>query len=252
MMERNDILEGWTTARANAQKWQAEQDRLFQALIETTAPAPVRKAPVIDLVDPPALVALPGEKHLAEFYGKPWEDETILDWFNWPVDDAVLYTREGADLIDRTGDGLDDHRTHKNLVEALQDALAMIYATLGSDRFHGEGWHVYGGSFNYRSKKLGKSLSVHAYGAAVDFNPHENPLFSDTSTFSDESVAIMESFGFLWGPRAWGMPGYENPKHPGRYVDAMHFQAAIPYVIEGSWYHKNGWPKNVRLWNPTS
>jgi len=250
-MERSDIFEGYLAASKRVQEGQAEQSRLFGLLFEGTTPAkPVQVIPATRpaQVIPPDVIALPGENELAKFYGEAVPEPTFLDWFNFPVDDVVLYTREGLPLSDRDGNGFDDHRIHTNLVEAIQDALATVYAVLGDNRFHDEGWHVYGGAFNYRTKKAGTSLSCHAYGAAIDINPNENPLYSDRTTFSLEAVEVMESFGFLWGPKAWGMPGYENPKHPGQWFDAMHFQAAIPYAIQGSWYQKNGWPKNLRLW----
>lgn len=189
-----------------------------------------------DLPQPAASYTLPRETTAAmtAFYGSPSSSPDYLVWFSFPME-TRLYDRGGGFLGDKVGaDGLPDHRTHRLLAGRLQAALAEIYATLGRDEYIRQGWHVYGGSHNYRKKVGGSSLSTHAWALAVDMNPDENPYARTASTFSPASIDIMEKWGFLSGFRAWGK-------------DAMHFQAAIPNLSSGSYYARNGFPKNIKI-----
>lgn len=215
------------------------------------APTPAPAPPVVKkpYLDPPAKLVVPHEEDVPAFYGPASEEAPYLEWFQFPTDDIRLYTRHGDQLKDRDGDKRDEHRCHRQIRDLLENALLCIYHTLGADRYHAEGWHVYSGCFNYRKRKLGGSLSMHAYGIAVDFNDSENPLYSKTTSFSPESVDIMEKYGFLWGPRAWGMPGYDADEL-GKYVDPMHFQLAIPFLDAKSWYAVRGLPSNIVRWRP--
>lgn len=192
--------------------------------------------PVTNVPTPEVSYTLPRENNTAisAFYGPPSKDPSYLEWFSFPTSDIVLYSRDGSPLSSRVGDSRDDHRTHKLLVTRLTNALAEIYKTLGPDEYYRQGWHVYGGSHNYRSKTGGSSLSTHAWAAAVDMNPSENSYYQTKSTFSDTAINIMEKWGFLSGGRAWGK-------------DWMHFQAIIPSISSGSYYAKNGLPSNIKV-----
>jgi hypothetical protein len=157
--------------------------------------------------------------------------ETAL--FNWPKDvDVRLYTRNGAHLSDRDGDMADDHRCHPLLVSRLENALKEIHDTLGHDEFIKQGWHIYGGCHNFRPKKGGTGLSMHAWAVAIDENPEDNYYINTETTFSFAAINIMEKWGFLSGGRAWG-------------IDWMHFQAVIPFVSTGSYYDKHDLPTNI-------
>lgn len=177
--------------------------------------------------------ALPKENNAAisAVYGQASKNLT-LSYFSFPTDKIVLYSRDGADLISRVGDFRDDHMTHPKLTKRLENALAEIYLTLGEEEFIRQGWHVYGGSHNYRTKTGGSSLSTHAWAVAVDINPEENYYAKTTTTFSDSAINIMEKWGFLSGGRAWGK-------------DWMHFQAVIPNISTNSYYARNGLPANI-------
>jgi hypothetical protein len=188
-----------------------------------------------DLPQPAATYRLPRETSAAmtAFYGAPSKSPTNLAWFSFPYDGVRLYSRKGSPIRDAVGnDGLPDHRCHEMLVGRFQTALQEIYITLGRAQFESEGWHCYGGFHNYRKKTGGSGLSTHAWGIAVDLNQDENSYNSRTTTFSDRGIDIMERWGFLSGFRAWGR-------------DAMHFQAAVPNLSSGSYYARNGFPKNI-------
>lgn len=197
-------------------------------------PVAVTPPPVSALPQPAPSYVLPRESNsaISAVYGSPSRNPTTLEWFSFPVADAKLYERNGADLKSYAGDANDDHRTHRILAARLTNALAEIYHLLGEAEFKRQGWHVWGGSHNYRAKVGGSSLSTHAWAAAVDINPAENVFAQRTTTFSDAAINVMEKWGFLSGGRAWGK-------------DWMHFQAVIPTISAGSYYDRNGLPKNI-------
>jgi hypothetical protein len=182
----------------------------------------------------PERIVLPRETNAAmtAAYGVPSKSPSYLDWFSFPHPSTRLYSRTGAQLKDHVGDSRLDHRTHRILAPRLTAALTEIYMTLGREQFEKEGWHVYSGSHNYRPTTGGGRLSTHAWAAAVDFNGNENIFGSTKTTFSNRAIDIMEKWGYLSGGRAWGK-------------DWMHFQAVIPSFSSGSYYAKNGLPKNI-------
>lgn len=210
-------------------------ERARTALLAATAPSEYHDPPAIpSLPAPPQRIALPRETSadMTRIYGAPSSSPSYLAWFSFPHPASRLYSRTGDLLRNHVGDARLDHRTHRLLAERLTNALAEIYQALGREQFEREGWHVYGGSHNYRPTTSGGRLSTHAWAAAVDFNPAENPFASTRTTFSDRAMDIMERWGFLSGGRAWGK-------------DWMHFQAAIPGVSAGSHYQRHGLPKNI-------
>lgn len=205
-----------------------------ELIAQTTPTKPEFSVPPSTLPPAPPAIRLPMDNRdsMTKYYGAPSASPSYLAWFSFPHPSTRLYSRTGSQLKDYTGDSRLDHRTHRMLASALQNALAEIYVTLGREQFEREGWHVYGGSHNYRPTTSGGRLSTHAWAAAVDFNPEENPFARTATTFSPTAIDIMEKWGFLSGGRAWGK-------------DWMHFQASIPAISSGSYYAKHGLPKHI-------
>ena len=228
-MDKTRALALLATARMNLNTLEAEIERSEP---EDTSPPIFVPIPLAASI--PELIYLPLESPsaLTKFYGTPSSDPGYLDWFSFPHPEIRLYSRVGANLKNYTGDSRLDHRTHKMLAVRLTNALGEIYRTLGPEEFVKQGWHVYGGSHNYRPKVGGSSLSTHAWACAVDMNPAENPFARTTTTFSNAAIDIMEKWGFLSGGRAWGK-------------DWMHFQACFPVVSHGSYYAEKGFPKHL-------
>lgn len=75
------------------------------------------------------------------------------------------------------------------------------------------GLHNYSGCFNFRAKRGAKSLSMHAYGAAIDLDAAHNPFRTKKFTMPAAAVQAFDAQGATWGGR-WNPP------------DAMHFQFA--------------------------
>lgn len=223
----------------------ATQSAFFESIGQARPVPPIVSQPPVDLSGlpkPAELYVLPREtpEAMTAFYGAPSKNPTNLEWFSFPCEGIRLYSRDGVLLGDKViqdgsagQDGLPDHRCHRLLVGRYEAALAEIYLTLGPAEFFRQGWHVYAGFHNYRQKTGGSGLSTHSWGGAVDNNPDENTYSMRTTTFSDVAIDIMEKWGFLSGFRAWGR-------------DAMHFQAVIPNLSAGSYYARNGLPKNIR------
>lgn len=94
---------------------------------------------------------------------------------------------------------------NRDLVHPLQHALANVIARglVGQLK-------TWDGCFNIRRKKGGRTLSLHAWGVAIDINAAWNG-FGKTPTMSPELVKCFTDAGFDWGG-VWKTP------------DGMHFQ----------------------------
>ena len=77
----------------------------------------------------------------------------------------------------------------------------------------------FGGAWNVRTMRGSSSLSMHAYGLAIDLNADRNPLcikpgkLKDSFTEDHPVVQMFRQEGWVWGG-PWTRP------------DGMHFQAA--------------------------
>jgi len=104
---------------------------------------------------------------------------------------------------------------HRDIGEALIDALHEIGQYKGVDWLGDKRYDYYGGCFNFRKKRGQGQLSVHSYGIAIDLNPQLAPYRKK----SHQPKFIVDAFvsrGFYWGGD-WLVP------------DGMHFQACHGY-----------------------
>lgn len=109
-------------------------------------------------------------------------------------------------------------RIHKKCADSLYRVLCAVRdeADDKPEILHAWGASLFSGSYNFRQMRGIPSLSMHAYGCAIDFNAAENGLGDRTPqlTASNPLVRAFEKEGWIWGGR-W------------KRIDAMHFQAAI-------------------------
>jgi hypothetical protein len=105
---------------------------------------------------------------------------------------------------------------HWIISEALIDALFEMKDALGEGELHKQKFDMWGGCFNFRAAVGRTRLSTHAWGIAVDINPHLGEL-GKQSTMPDFIVKAFEDRGFEWGGRWAARP------------DGMHFQACHGY-----------------------
>jgi hypothetical protein len=103
-------------------------------------------------------------------------------------------------------------RIHKKCAASLKRVLkAILLAAKGDDKKLHE-WMIdqFSGSYVFRLKRNGNTLSCHAYGAAVDFAAATFPMGQTKKRFVPEVV------------QAFTDEGWTNLS-----TDPMHFQAAI-------------------------
>ena len=63
---------------------------------------------------------------------------------------------------------------HKAVAEHVQAALREVLEYYGLERIRALGLDQYGGCYNYRKATGGSTLSMHAWGIALDFAPEQN------------------------------------------------------------------------------
>ena len=141
---------------------------------------------------------------LIAFYGKPWEDSSLLTHVTPPF--VMKY--EGTQI----------HGILFNVkcAGALLQALNNAWDAYGHDQaaIDASGLSNYSGSYNYRDVRGATNLSCHAFGAAIDIDAEHNPLGSNSGAMPQQVVDAFKAAGAFWG---------------GDFVhrkDEMHFQWA--------------------------
>lgn len=160
-----------------------------------------------------------GYAEICKFYG--WEDRYLKDLSQWEAQMVVVpappgfhfYYDKNADGDQDTGEASKGPRVHAKIADELRVCLQLI-ADAGL-------WHFVSsqaGGYTFRTQRGSTKLSMHAFGAAVDFDPVRNPFKrpSELTALGTEPglevVRIFESRGWVWGGR-WSRP------------DGMHLQA---------------------------
>ena len=110
-------------------------------------------------------------------------------------------------------------RVHRCIAGHVQAALAEVLEYYGPEAIHRLGLDDYGGSYNYRSTASGKSLSMHAWGIALDFAPRAN-AYAVKSPRAALSHPDCEKWWQIWESHGAVLLGRE------RNVDWMHLQFA--------------------------
>lgn len=108
---------------------------------------------------------------------------------------------------------------HKKCAPSLTRVLNAIWKSAGKDQKTVDVWgaSIFAGSYVYRLRRGGSTLSMHSYACALDLDPARNAFHDETPNFANapEVVKAFEDEGWTWGGR-WR----------GRACDGMHFQAA--------------------------
>lgn len=156
--------------------------------------------------------AWPLQRDCADFYGSPATAKGNAS-AKWEKENLILIPCPWVLRYD--GKPVKGIRIHKKCAESLSRVLDRIWLRCGkSQRAIDEiGMSVYGGSYNFRKVRGGASLSMHAYGCAVDFDPARNGLGNPNPAMSRVVIEEFEREGWEWGGH-WSRP------------DGMHFQAA--------------------------
>ena len=144
---------------------------------------------------------------LRAFYGEPG-DESRLVRLLVPAGVTVRYFDKE---LGKPGP-MDDYILCHHKVEA---SLARVLVALSKIPEGPPVLRIWAGVYNNRSVRNGSTPSLHAYGAATDFDPEPNGNGMHWPTAATMPLAVMECFareGWLSAGAFWGR-------------DAMHFQA---------------------------
>jgi len=110
---------------------------------------------------------------------------------------------------------------HRKCADSFRRVLDKIWIAAGKDQTTVDKWgaSTYAGSYVFRLKRGGSTLSMHSYGCAIDLDPARNGFRNQHPNFGHGNaykvVEAFESEGWEWGGR-WS----------GRSCDGMHFQAS--------------------------
>ena len=116
-------------------------------------------------IDPGAgLVAVPTQAQVrsgTSVYGPPGREDNLMN-----VTPPYTLYYEGA--------AVRSIRVHRLVAQRVQAALRAVLEHYGEARIRELGLDRYSGSYNYRSTSSGSSLSMHAWGIALDFDAENN------------------------------------------------------------------------------
>lgn len=182
-------------------------------------------------------ITWPHQSEAIAFYGDPragdhanihWEAANLVH-----VDVPFHMTYEDGKLLTPVPRITIHHKAAESLARVLADIrdeyLALAHEKLGALSADAAGEQAliakaqalmeadritrYSGSYCYRAMRGGKSLSMHAYGCAIDFDAEDNPMGHPGRIHVDSLIVkAFEREGWTWGGR-WTRP------------DPMHFQA---------------------------
>lgn len=154
-----------------------------------------------------------GWKELVEFYGDPniWVREDGTPHPSW---ESMMVTVPFPEKLPLGWDPTkfaSRARVHRKIAEILAVTLQDLVA---------EGvWpllQTYDGGYTWRQKRGSRKLSMHAFGAAIDFNAATNGLGNHDFDMPPQVVSVFRRNGWTWGGQ-WSVP------------DGMHFQFGRSY-----------------------
>ena len=158
----------------------------------------------------------PKPSELTKFYGDP-SGQNGLPNTGWVKDNIILLGTPWRLITAWDGKKVLGVSVHHKCAPSLMRVFAKIWLAAKQNQKTIEDWgmHLFGGGFNYRLVRGGATLSTHAYGCAVDFDPARNGMGDSTPNFATVP-AVLTAFadeGWTWGG-SWARP------------DGMHWQAA--------------------------
>jgi hypothetical protein len=115
-------------------------------------------------------------------------------------------------------------KVHRRCALSLLRVLGKIWEASGHNQETLDSWgaSVFGGSYNFRLMRGLNTLSMHAYGCAIDLDPAHNGLHDRTPKFTPNG-AVVKAFkdeGWVWGGD-WNSDGRSSDEPR---CDGMHFR----------------------------
>lgn len=162
------------------------------------------------------MTSWPAQRDCDTFYGNPRGRNGVASG-KWETENLAVVVPPYQMYY--AGKPIKSFRVHRKCVAATLGALQAINEHCRGDKklLTESGANIFGGSYNFRLKRGSNSLSMHAYGCAIDLDPARNSFHDVTPNF-DKYPFIVKAFedqGAVWGGR-W----------KGTSADGMHFQFA--------------------------
>ncbi len=139
--------------------------------------------------------------------------------FGRPGNEGVLVSIIPAYPLLYEGKAVRSIRVHERIARHVQEALAEVLAHYGQEEIERLGLNLYGGSYAYRNTSKGSSLSLHAWGIALDFSPAAN-AYATRAPRAPLSHPDCEAWWQIWEKHGATSLGRE------RGYDWMHLQFA--------------------------
>lgn len=138
----------------------------------------------------------------------------VASWDQKQVVHRVFVHKTLAAILYTTLQQIWDHA--RKLVKDAHgtDLTSAQYDVLTSKFIANLGLNQFGGTFNYRPIRGSKSISLHAFGAAIDLDPSHNALGATEGRMPLWVITIFKDNGWMWGGDFHGRK------------DWMHFQFA--------------------------
>lgn len=161
----------------------------------------------------------PLQRDADKFYGNPRGRDGLRASPQWEAENLVIVSAPYQLYYDKKP--IRGIRVHRKCAESLRRVFERIWDAAGRNQSVVDSWgaSTFAGAYVYRNKRRGATLSMHAYGCALDLDPVRNAMGNTRPNFAKPGpyavVSAFEAEGWVWGGR-WS----------GRSCDGMHFQAA--------------------------
>lgn len=139
--------------------------------------------------------------------------------FGKPGDESALISIKPAYQLYFEGTPVKTIRVHRLIADHVAAALKEVLEHYGPTRIKELSLDQYGGSYNYRSTATGRSLSMHAWGVALDFAPGLN-AYEKRKPYATLSRPECDAWWEIWERHGAVSLGRE------RDYDWMHLQFA--------------------------
>lgn len=139
--------------------------------------------------------------------------------FGKPGDESALVSIKPAYQLYFEGTPVKTIRVHRLIAEHVAAALKEVLVHYGPQRIKELSLDQYGGSYNYRKTATGRSLSMHAWGIALDFAPGLN-AYEKRKPYASLSLPECDAWWDIWERHGAVSLGRE------RDYDWMHLQFA--------------------------
>lgn len=115
-------------------------------------------------------------------------------------------------------DTIQSFACHEAVADSVERVLGRVASAYAPEAITRLGLDLFGGCFNLRKKRGGSTLSMHAYGVAIDFDPERNQLKWDR-----DRARLAKADADEWW-RCWEAEGWLSLGR-ARDFDWMHVQA---------------------------